>query len=84
MPVMYLVTSFLASLSLSCHKPDIWLPKCQGAFLPCNAHLFSFFKHTHMKELVFTRDFIFGRNFPSLILGKSLDKLFRQRGESLP
>lgn len=40
--------------------------KCQAAFLPCNAHLLSFFIHTHIKELVFTRDFIFGRNFPAL------------------
>lgn len=26
-PLMCLVTSFLASLSLSCHKSDVWLPK---------------------------------------------------------
>lgn len=49
----------------SCHKLDIRLPKCQAAVLPCNGLLFSFFKHTHMRELMFTRDFIFGRNFPA-------------------
>lgn len=55
--------------SLSSPKSDVWSPKHEGAFLPCNAHLFSNFKHTH-KELVFTRDFIFGRNFPASLRGK--------------
>lgn len=52
----------LPTALLSCHKPDT---ECQAVFLPCNAHFFSLFKHTHIKELVFTRDFIFGRNFPA-------------------
>ena len=42
-------------LPLSCHTPDVWLPKCQAAVLPCNAHLFSphMWKSSCLLEILF-------------------------------